>query len=171
MVLKRTLESPLDSKEIKPVNPNGNQPWIFIGRTNAEDRILWPPDMKSQLIGNNPEARKDWGQKKGATEDEMVCWHLWLNGHEFGQTLGDSEGQGSLVCYSPRGSQRVVYNLMTEQLSWCQDWAKSWQSISIWRRGARKEICSIESFCDQGNCTCYFIESSPLRCRYYAPIS
>ena len=92
----KTLESPLDSKEIKPVNPKGSQPWIFIGRTDAEGEapILWPPDDKSRLIGKDPDAGKDWGQEeKGMTEDEMVGWLHWLNGHEFEQTPGDSEGR------------------------------------------------------------------------------
>ena len=100
VVLEKTLESPLDSKEIKPVNPKGNQPWIFIGRTDAEAEapILWSPDVKSQPIGKDPDAGKDWGQEeKGVIEDEMVGWHHWLSGHEFEQTLGDSEGQGSLA--------------------------------------------------------------------------
>ena len=89
MVLEKTLESPLDSKEIKPVNPKGNQPWIFIGMTDVEGEapLLWPPDEKSQLIGKDPDAGKDWGQEeKGATEDEMVGWHHWLSGYEFEQT-------------------------------------------------------------------------------------
>ena len=78
---------------IKPVNPKGNQPWIFIGRTDTEAPILWPPYAKSWLTGKDPDAGKDWRQKeKGTTEDEMVGWHHWLNGHEFEQTLGDSEG-------------------------------------------------------------------------------
>ena len=93
VVLEKTLESPLDCKEIKPVNPKGNQPWIFIGRTDAEAPILWSPDSKNQLIGKDPDAGKDWRQKeKGAAEDEMVGWHHRLSGHEFEQTLGDSEG-------------------------------------------------------------------------------
>ena len=86
-MLEKTLESPLDSKEIKPVNPQGNQPWIFIGRTDAEAEapILWPPYAKSQLIGKHPDAGKDWGQEEeGATEDEMVEYYHWLNGYEFG---------------------------------------------------------------------------------------
>ena len=90
VVLKKTLESPLDCKEIQPFNPKGNQPWIFIGRTDAEAEalIFWPPDTKSQLTG------KDWGQEeKGATEDEMVGWHHWFNGHECVQTRGENEGQ------------------------------------------------------------------------------
>ena len=103
MVLEESLESPLDCKEIKPVNPKGNQPWIFIGRSDAETEapVLWPPDVKSQLIGKDLDAGKDEGQEeKGSTEDETVGWHHWLNGHEFEQTLGDSEGQGNLVCCS-----------------------------------------------------------------------
>ena len=86
LVLEKTLESPLDSKEIQTVHPKGNQPWIFIGRTDAETEapILWPPDVKSWLTGKDPDAGKDWGQEeKGVTEDEMVVWHHWLNGHEF----------------------------------------------------------------------------------------
>ena len=100
---RRLLKSPLDSKEIKSVNPKGNQPWIFIGRidTKAEAPVLWPPDLKNWFIGKDCAAGNDWGQEeKGATEDEMVGWHHWLNGHEFEQTLGDSAGQGSLVCCS-----------------------------------------------------------------------
>ena len=102
----KTLESPLDCKEIQPVNPKGNQPWIFIGRTEAEAEtpILWPPDMKSQLIGKDPDAGKDWGkEEKGVTEDDMVGWHHPHNGHENKQTPGDSEGQGSLASCSPWG--------------------------------------------------------------------
>ena len=104
VVLEKTLENPLACEEIKPVNPKGNQPWISIGRTDAkaEVPILWPPDAKSWLIGKDPDAGKDWRQEeKGMTEDEMVGWHHQLNGHEFEQTLGDSEGQGSLACYGP----------------------------------------------------------------------
>ena len=98
VVLEKTLESPLDSKDIKPVNPKGNKPWIFFGRTDAEAEalILLPPDVKSQLIGKVPDAGIDWGQEeKGVPEDEIVGWHLWLNGYEFKQTPGDSDGQGS----------------------------------------------------------------------------
>ena len=94
----------LASKEIKQVSPNRNQPWIFIGRTDAKGLILWPPDEKSWLTGKDPDAGKDWRRKdKGAAEDEMVRWHHWLNGREFEQTLGDNEGQGSLVCCSSWG--------------------------------------------------------------------
>ena len=101
MVLDKTLESPLDFREIQPVHPKGDQSWVFIGRTDveAETPILWPPDAKNWLIWKDPDAGKDWGQEeKGMTEDEMVAWHHWLNGHEFEQAPGDSEGQGSLVC-------------------------------------------------------------------------
>ena len=106
VVLERTLESPLDCKEIKSVHPKGNQLWIFIGRTDAEAEapILWLPDLKSQHIRKDPDAWKDWRQEeKGKTEDKMARWHHRLNGHEFEQALGDGEGEGSLVCYSPLG--------------------------------------------------------------------
>ena len=104
--LEKTLESSLDSKEIQPVNPRGNQSWIFIGRTDAEVAapILWPPDEESRITGKDPDAGKDWRQEeKGMTEDEIVGWHHRLDGHKFEQTLGDSEGQGSLACCSPWG--------------------------------------------------------------------
>ena len=106
VMLEKTLESLLDSKEIKPVHPKWNQSRIFTGRTDAkaEAPILWPPDAKSQLIGKDPDAGKDWRQEeKGTTEDETVGWHHQLNGHEFEQAPGDGEGQGSLVCCSPWG--------------------------------------------------------------------
>ena len=105
VVLEKTLENPwisLDSKEIKSTYPKGNQSWIFIGRTNAEVPVCWPPDVKSRLTGKNTDAGKDWKQEeKGRTEDEMVGWHRQFIGHEFEQTLGDSEGQGSLACCRP----------------------------------------------------------------------
>ena len=117
MVLEKTLESCLDCKEIKPVHPKGNQSRIFIGRTDAETEapILWPPDVKSQLIGKDPDAGKDWRQEENrTTEDEMVGWHHQLNGHEFEQVLGDGEGQGGLPCCSPWGHKESD---MTEQLN------------------------------------------------------
>ena len=95
MVLEKTLESPLDCEEIKPVNPKGNQSWIFIGwiETEAETPILWPIDGKNWLIGKDPDAGKDWGQEeKRMTEDEMVGWHHRLDGHEFEQTSGGDDG-------------------------------------------------------------------------------
>ena len=96
--------SPLDCKEIKPVHPKGHEPWIFIGRTDAEAEtpILWPLDAKNWLIGKDPDAGNDWRwEEKGPTEDEMVGRHHQLNGHEFEQALGDGEGLGSLACCSP----------------------------------------------------------------------
>ena len=113
---RRLLRVPWTARISKPVTPTGNQPWIFIGRTvdEAEALILWPPDARSWLIGKDPDAGKDWGQEeKGAIEDEMVRWHQGFNGHEFEPTVGDSEGQGSLACYSPMGSQRVRHNNWT----------------------------------------------------------
>ena len=86
MVLEKTLESPLDWKEIQQVHPKGDQSWVFIGRTDAEAEtpLLWPPHVKSWLIGKDPDAGRDWGQEeKGMTEDEMAGWHQWLDGHEF----------------------------------------------------------------------------------------
>ena len=106
VVLEKTLESPLDCKEIKPVHHKGNQSWIFIGRTDAKNEtpILWPPNVKSWLIWKDPDAGKDWRQEqKGMTEDEMVGWHLWLNAHVLEQALGVGDGQGRLVCCSPWG--------------------------------------------------------------------
>ena len=95
---------------IKPVNPKENQPWIFIGRTDADAEVptLWPPDVKSQLTGKDLDAGKNWGkEEKGATEDERVGWHHWLNGNEFEQTLGNDKGQGSLACCSPWGCKEL----------------------------------------------------------------
>ena len=107
----------LDCKEIKPVNPKGYQLWIFFGRTDAETEtpIFWPPDVKSQLIGKDPDAGKDRGQEeKGATEEEMVGLHHWLSGQEFEQTLEDREWHGSLACCSPWGCKKLD---TTEQLN------------------------------------------------------
>ena len=117
MVLEKTLESSMDSKEIPSVCPEGNQPWIFIGSTDAEAPRLWPPDAKSQLIGKDPDSGKEWGkEEKGATEDEIVGWHHLLNTHEFKQTLGDSEGHGSLACcMQSMEVQRVGRDWATEQ--------------------------------------------------------
>ena len=100
VVLEKTLESPLDSKEIKPVSPKGNQSWIFVVRIDAEAEapILWSPDMKNWFIGKDPDAGKDWRQEeKGMAEDEIVGWHHWLDVHEFEQALGVGDGQGSLA--------------------------------------------------------------------------
>ena len=102
----------------KVVNPKGNQPWIFIGRTDADSEapILWPPDGRSQFIGKDPDAGKDWRQEeKGMTEDEMIGWHHWLKGHEFEPALGDGEWQGSLECWNPWGHKESD---MTEWLNY-----------------------------------------------------
>ena len=114
VVLEKPLESPLDCKEIKQVNPKGDQSWIFIGRTDAETSILWPPDVKNRLIGKDPDPGKDWGQEeKGRTEDEMVGWYHWLDGHEFERALGDSEGREAW-CAAVRG----VTNSETQLSDW-----------------------------------------------------
>ena len=106
VVLEKTLESPLDCKEIQPVHPKGDQSWVFIGRTDVEAQtpIVWPPHAKSWLIWKDSDAGKDWGQEeKGMTEDEMVGWHHQLDGHGFGWTLGVGDGQGGLACCSSWG--------------------------------------------------------------------
>ena len=113
VVLEKTLESPLDCKEIQPVHPRGNQSWIFTGRTDAEAPILWPSDVKNWLIGKDPDAGKDWRQE----EKRMVGWHYWLNGREFEQALGIGNGQGSLVCCSPWGCKESD---TTEWLNWTE---------------------------------------------------
>ena len=114
-MLEKTLESPLDSKEIKPVNSKKNQPWIFIGRTDAKAEIpvLWPPDVKSWLR-KDPDAGRLRAKEKGMAEDRMVGWHHWLSGHEHDQPLGDSKEQGSLSCCSLWGG-RDRHDLTTEQ--------------------------------------------------------
>ena len=118
VLLEKTLESPLDCKEIQSVNPKRNPPWIFIGWTDAEAEtpVLWPPDAKNRLIRKHPDAGKDWRQEeKGMTEYEMVGCHYWLDGPEFEKALGVDDGQGSLACCSPWGHKESDTN---EQLSW-----------------------------------------------------
>ena len=125
VVLEKTLESPLDSKEIKPVNPKRNQPIIYIGRSDAkaEAPILWPTDVKNQLIRKDLDAREDWRQEeKGVTEDEMIRWHHGRNGHKCEQTLGESEGQGSPACCSPWGRQESD---TTQWLNWTEGFSVS----------------------------------------------
>ena len=120
VVLEKSLESPLDCKEIQPVHPKGNQSWIFIRRTDAEAEtpILWLPDAKNWLIGKDPDAGKDWSQEeKGTTGDEMIGWHHQLNGHEFEQALEVGDGQGSLVSWSPWGLKESD---TTERLNWTE---------------------------------------------------
>ena len=120
VVLEKTLESPLDCKEIQPVHPKGDQSWMFIGRTDAkaETLILWPPDVKSWLIWEDPDAGKDWGQEeKGMTGDEMVGWHHQLSGPGFGWTLGVGDGQEGLACCNSWGHKE---SNTTEQLNWTE---------------------------------------------------
>ena len=125
VVLEKTLESPLDCKEIQPVHPKGDQSWVFIGRTDveAESLILWPPDVKSWLICRDPDAGKDWGQEeKETTEDEMIGWHHQLNRHWFGWTLGTGDGQGGLACCGSWGHKESD---TTAWLNWTElNWGK-----------------------------------------------
>ena len=146
VVLEKTLESPLDCKEIQPVHPKGDQSWLFTGRTDveAETPIVCPPDVKSWLIWKDPDAGKDSGQEeKGATEDEMVGWHNQLNGHGFGWTPGVGDGQGGLACCGSRG-HRVGHNWVTE-LNWkhlpvmWQTWVRSLG----WEDPVEKEMTTI----------------------------
>ena len=125
VVLEKTLESPSDYREIKPVHPKGGQSWMFIGRTDveAETPLLWPPDVKNWLFRKDPDAGKDWGQEeKGTTEDEIVGWRHWLNGHAFEQALWNGEGQESLVYCSSWGREELD---MTEHLN-DDDSSKKW---------------------------------------------
>ena len=122
VVLEKTLESPLDCKEIQPVHPKGNQSLVFIGRTDVEagTPIFWPPDVKSWLIWKDPDVGKDWRQEeKGTTEDEMVGWHHWLDGQGFWWTSGVGDGQGGPACC---GSWSCKELEMTEWLNWLTDW-------------------------------------------------
>ena len=121
VVLEKTLESPLDCKEIQTVHSKGDQSWVFFGRNDAEAEtpILWPSDVKNWLIWKAPDAGKDWGQEeKGTTEDEMVGWHHWHNGHGFGWTPGVGDGQGGLVCCSSWGRKESD---TTERLNWTEN--------------------------------------------------
>ena len=118
VVLEKTLESPLDCKEIQPVHPKGNQSWIFIGRTVAETEtpVLWPLGAKNWLIGKDPDSGKDWRQEeKRMTEDEMVVLHHWLDGRVLEQALGVGDGQGSLVC--------CILGV-TKSGTWLSDWTE-----------------------------------------------
>ena len=120
VVLEKTLEGPLDFKEIQLVHSEGDQSWVFIGRTDieAEMPIFWPPDAKSWLIGKDSDAGRDWGQEeKGKTEDEMAGWHHWLDGHGFGWTLGVGSGQGGLACCDSWGHKESD---TTERLNWTE---------------------------------------------------
>ena len=139
VVLEKIFESPLDYKEIKLVNPKGNQSWIFIGRTEveAETLILWSPDAKNWLIGKDPNSGKDWRQEeKGTTEDETIGWHHWYDGHEFEQAPGIGNGQGSLACCSPRGHKESD---TIERLNWTE-LKETFHYLSTW---SSPIICSL----------------------------
>ena len=141
VVLEKTLESPLDCKEIQPVHPKGDQPWIFIGRTDveAETPILWPPDAKSWLFWKDPDVGKDWRQEEERTEDEMVRWYNWLNGHEFGWTPGVGDGQGGLACCGSWGSKELG---TTEWLNWTYI---NWKRKSLSHVQLFVILCTIQS--------------------------
>ena len=127
VILEKALESALDSKEIKPVNPKANQHWIFIGRTDAEAPILWPPDVKNWFTGKDPDAGKDWRwEEKGMTECEMVGWHHWLNGHESKQALGDGDWQGILVFCSLWGCKELNTYWANEHQQFLRIFFKFW---------------------------------------------
>ena len=128
VMLEKTLESPLDCKEIQPVHSEGDQPWDFFGRNDAEAKtpVLWPPHAKSWLIGKDSDAVRDWGQeKKGTTEDEMAGWHHWLNGRESQWTPGIGDGQGGLACCDSWGHKSQT------RLS---DWSDLMWSENIWMK-------------------------------------
>ena len=120
VVLEKALESPLDCKEIQPVHSEGDQSWVFIGRTDAEAEspMFWPPLAKSWLTGKDPDAGRDWGQEeKGMTEDEMAGWHHGVDGHKFGWTLGVGDGQGGLACWDSWGRKESD---TTQRLNWTE---------------------------------------------------
>ena len=157
VVLEKTLESPLDCKEIQPLHPEGNQSWIVIGRTDAEAEtpILWPADAKNWLLGKDPEAGKDWRQEeKATTEDEMAGWHHRLEGHEFEQALGVGDGQGSLACCSPWGCKELD---TTERLNW-----SLWNLLPITLTAASSSTMTI--------CHAFIILSGFLDCSLSKPI-
>ena len=119
VVLEKALESPLDCKEIQPVHSKGDQSWLFIGRIDAEAEtpVLWPPHVKSWLIGKDSDAGRDWEQEKGTTEDEMAGWHHQLDGREFEWTSGVGDGQGSRACWDSWGQTRLSY---WTELNWTE---------------------------------------------------
>ena len=137
VVLEKTLESPLDCKETQPVHPKGDQSWAFFGRTDAkaETPILWPSDAKNWLIGKDPDAWKDWGQEeKGMTDDEMVGWHHWLDGHEFEQGLGVGERQGNLAT--------PFHGVATIRI-WLSNWTEVNVALPILSIISKVQICVV----------------------------
>ena len=143
VVSEKTLESPLDCKEIQPVHLRCVQSWVFIGRTDIESEtpIFWPPDAKNWLIWKDPDAGKDWGrEEKGMTEDEMVEWHHWLDGHGFGWTPGVGDGQGGLACCSSWGRKESVTN------EWLNSWTPDY-NILLWHQRVTFSVYSVLSLC------------------------
>ena len=151
VLLEKTLESPLDCKEIKPGHPKWDPPWVFIGRTDveAETPILWSPDEKSSLIWKDPAARKDWGQEeKQVTENEMTGWHHWLNGHELGWAPGVGDGQGGLACYSSWGGKDV-------DMTWWLNWTElNWKNFYTTKDPIKKKSAY---WMGENNCKSYLI--------------
>ena len=138
MVLEKTLENPLDCKEIQPVHPKRDQPWVFTGRTDAETetQILWPPHAKSWFFEKDPDAGRDWGQEEnGMTEGEMARWHYWHDGHEFEQTPGVCDEQAGLVCCDSWGCKESD---TTERLNWTE-LNCTWLILSANKRLIQKE--------------------------------
>ena len=182
VVLEKTLESPLDCKEIQPVHPKGNQSWIFIARTDAEAEtpILRPLDAKNWLIGKDADAGKDWRQEeKGTTKDEMVGWHHWLNGHESEQVPGVGDGQGNLARYSPWGRKELD---ATEQLNWTEsnpigiNYDEVAHTRSIVSLSVSNQLCTeslvmlIKSFyCDKESESCLVLSDSLQPHGWYSP--
>ena len=142
MMLEKTLESPLDCKEIQPVHLRCVQSWVFIGRTDIESEtpIFWPPDAKNWLIWKDPDAGKDWGREKRTTEAEMVGWHHRLYGHEFGWTPGVADGQGGLACCSSWGRKESVTN------EWLNSWTPDYNSL-LWHQRVTFSVYSVLSLC------------------------
>ena len=155
VVLEKMLESPLNCKEIKPVNPKGNPSWIFIGSIDAEAEvpILWPPDGKNWRTGTARDAGEDWRQEeKGMTEDEMVGWHHQLDGHKLEQAPGVGDGQGILRCYSPWGRKGSD---LTERRNWTELTENyAWQQLqATFKISKTSELCKyIEKFSETGKC-------------------
>ena len=157
VVLEKTLESPLDYKEIQPVRPKGDQSWVFFGRNDAkaETPVLWPPHAKSWLIGKDSDVGRDWGQEeKGTTQDEMTGWHHQLNAHEFEWTLGVGDGQGGLACGGWWGHKESD---TTEWLNWTEScYYKIYLSVYIYLHGCFLVMRSQVNFGFSSFCLCLF---------------
>ena len=152
VVLEKTLESPLDCKEIQPVHSKGDQPWVFFERNDAkaETPVLWPPHAKSWLIGKDSDAGRDWRQEeKGTIEDEMTGWHHWLNGREFEWTPGDGDGQGGLACCESWGHKESD---TTKWLKWTELNWNSWKALFL-VYVKMKVVQSCPTLCDPMDCT------------------